>query len=99
MAYADSFRIKNSIAAINILNANILDVSNVDQNTKVTIHERVCSSLPPYYIDWFEISYPNVTLNQDDGPFCLQYMNEIQGTQPYVKKCNRLLDAMSTIIE
>ena len=45
------------------LNDRILDVSNAFQNKNVPIHERVCVSPPHYYLDWFEISYPNVPLN------------------------------------
>ena len=51
------------------LTASILDVSNAFQDTHVTIHERVCVSPPPYYLDWFERSYPNIPLNIEDGPF------------------------------
>ena len=54
---------------MDILTARILDVSNAFQNTNVPIHERVCVSPPPYYLDWFKISYPNVPINRDDGPF------------------------------
>ena len=79
--------------------ARILDVSNAFQNTNVPIHEIVCVSPPPYYHDWFEISYPNVPLNRDDGPFCLQCMNGIQGTKPAGRQCNRLLDAVVKILE
>ena len=43
------------------------------------IHERVCVSPSPYYLDWFENSYPDVPLNRDDGTFCIQYMNGILG--------------------
>ena len=50
---------------------------NAFQNTNVLNNERVCVSLPPYYLNWFEISYPNVPLNRDDGPFFLQCMNGI----------------------
>ena len=64
------------------LTASILDVSNAFQNTNVPIHEIFCVSPPPYYLDWFERSYPNVPLNRYDGPFCLQCMNGIQGTKP-----------------
>ena len=64
---------------MHILTARILDVSNAFQNTNVPIHERVCVSPPPYYLDWFKRSYLNVTLNRDDGPFFLQCMNGIQG--------------------
>ena len=64
------------------LTAIILDVSNVFQNKNVPIHERVCVSPQLYYINWFEISYPNFPLNRDDGPFGLQFMNGIQGTTP-----------------
>ena len=81
------------------LTARILDVSNAFQNTNVPIHERVCFSPPPYYLDWFEISYPNIPLNRDDGPFFLQCMNGIQVTKPAGIQCNRLLDAVVTIIE
>ena len=61
------------------LTAMILYVSNAFQNTNVTINERVCVIPPPYYLDWFERSYPNIPLNQDYGLFYLQYMNGIQG--------------------
>ena len=50
------------------ITTRILDVSNAFHNTNVPIHERVFVSPQPYYIDCFEISYPNVTLNRDDGP-------------------------------
>ena len=63
------------------LTARILDVSNAFQNTNVPIYERVCVISPPYYVDWFEISYLNVPLNQDEDPFCLQLMNGIMGTK------------------
>ena len=53
---ADSFRIKISITAMYRLTDRILDISNEFQNTNFPIHERVCVSSPPYYIDWFEIS-------------------------------------------
>ena len=78
MAHAESFRTNTDITSIHRLIDRILDVINSFQNIDVTIHEIVCVSLPPYYFDWFEISYPNVPLNRDDGPFFLQCMNEIQ---------------------
>ena len=81
------------------LTASILEFSNAFQNTNVPIHERICVSQLPYYIDWFEISYLNVPLNQYDGPFYLQRMNGIQGKNPYGRKWNRLFDAVVTIIE
>ena len=81
MAHDDSFIINIAIASMHRLTARILDVSNAFQNTNVPIHERVCVIPPPYYLDWFEIFHPNVPLNLDDGPFCLQCMNVIQGTK------------------
>ena len=99
MAYYDSFIINIAIASMHRLTARILDVSNAFQNTNVPIHERVCVSPPPYYLDWFERSYPNVPLNRDDGPFCLQCMNGIQGTKPAGRQWNRLLDTVVTILE
>ena len=81
------------------LAASILDVSNAFQNTNVPIHERVCVSRPPYYLDWFKRSYPNVPLNRDGGPFCINCMNIIQGEKPSGIKLNILLDAVITILK
>ena len=99
MAHDDSFRINISIASMDRLTASILYVSNAFQNTNIPIHERFYVSPPPYYIDWFEISYPNVPLNRNDGPFCLQCMNGIHGTNLAGGKWNRLLDAVVTILK
>ena len=81
------------------LNARILDVSNSFQNTNFTIHERVCVIPPPYYLEWFERSYPNVPLNQDDGQFFLLCMNGFQGTKPAGRQWNRVLDEVATILK
>ena len=43
--------------------------------------------------------YPNVPINRDDGPFCPQCMNGIQGTNPAGRQWNRLLDTVVTILE
>ena len=84
---------------MHIVTASILDVSNAFQYTNVPIHEIICVSPPPYYIDWFERYYPNVNLNRDDGPFFLQCINWIQGTKPAGRQRNRLLDAVVTILK
>ena len=84
---------------MHILTSMILDVSNAFQNKNVPIHEIVCVSPPPYYLDWFEISYSSVTLNQDEGTFCLQCIHGIQGTKPAGRQRNRLLDAVVTILK
>ena len=99
MAHDDSFIINIAIAYMHRLTSSILDVSNAFQNTNVPIHERFSVSPPPYYIDSFERSYPNFPLNRDDGPFCVQCMNVLQGTKPAGRQCNRLLDAVVTILE
>ena len=98
MEHAGSFKINIAIASMHRLTARILDVSNAFQNKNVLINERVCASTPTYYLDWFERSYPNIPLNRDDGPFCLQCMNVIQGTKPDGIQWNRLIDALVTII-
>ena len=99
MAHADSFRINTDITSMHRLTGSILDVSNAFQNTNVPIHEIVCVSPPPYCLDWFERSYPNVPLNRDDGPFFLQCMNGIQKTKPAVIQWNILLDAVVKILK
>ena len=77
VAYADSFKINIVIAAMYRLTSRILNVSNKFHNKNVPINERFFVSPPPYYLDCFESSYPNFTINRDDGPFCLKCMNEI----------------------
>ena len=62
-AHADFFRIKIYISDMHRLTARILDISNSFQNKNVSIHERVCASPPPYYIDWFKKSYTKIPLN------------------------------------
>ena len=84
---------------MHIITATILDVSDSFQNTNLTIHKRLYVSPPPYYLDWFEKYYPNVSLNRDEGPFCLQCMNGIQGKTPAGQQCNKLLDAVVTILK
>ena len=63
MAHADSFRINISIVYMHTLTARILDVSNALQIKNVPIYEKFCVSIPPYYLDLFEIYYPNFPLN------------------------------------
>ena len=99
LAHADSFRIKIAIESIHRLTDRILDVSNAFQYTNVSIHKKVCVSPTPYYLKWFERSYPNVILNWYDGLFCLQCMNGIQGTNLAGRQWNRLLDAVVTILK
>ena len=82
MSHAELLTINIDIAAMNRLAARVLDASNVFQNKNFPIHKRVCVSTPPYYLEWFEISYPNFPLNRDNGPLLLQCMNGIQGTKP-----------------
>ena len=78
--HAESLRINIDIANMNRLTTIILNVSNTFQNKKVSNHERFCVIPPPYYLDWFEKYYPNVTINIDDVQFFIQCMNGTQGT-------------------
>ena len=98
MAHDDLFSINIAIVDMHRLTARILYVSNVFQNKHVSLHERVCVSPPPYYIYWFERSFPNVPPNLDDDNFCLQCMNKIQVTKPAGRKWNRLIDEVVTMI-
>ena len=99
MANDDSLRTKIAISDMHRLTYGILDVSNAFQNKKFPIHYRIFFSPPPYNINWFEISYPNVSLNRDDGPFFPPCMNGIQGTKPAGQQWNILLDAVVTILK
>ena len=69
VSHSDSFRININIAAMHIITARILYVSNDFQNTNFPFHEIFCVSPPPDYLNWFEKSYPDVPLDRDDGPF------------------------------
>ena len=71
-----------AIADMHRLTTRVLDGINVIKNTNVTINEIFCFSPPPYYVYWFERSYPNIPINQYIGPFCLQCMNGVQGKKP-----------------
>ena len=81
MEHADSFIINIAIVAMHRLTDRILYVSDSFHNTNVTIHEKVCVSKPPYYLDRFERFYPSVPLNICDGPFVLQCLNGIKEKQ------------------
>ena len=82
---------------MNFLTDRILDVINDLQNTNATIHEHVCVSPPPYYMDWLKKSYPIIPINIYDDLFCLQCMNGIQGKKPYIIQWNRFIDALVTM--
>ena len=99
MAHADSLRININIEDMHRLIVIILYVSNSFQNTNFPINERVCVSPQPYYLDCFEISYPNVTFNRDGGKYCFQSMNLIKGTKLAGQKWNELIDAVITILK
>ena len=94
VAHVDYSRINIDIADIHRLADRILDVINIFQNKNVPINEILCVSPPTYYLYWFERSYPNVPLNQDYGPFCIQCTNGIQEEKPTGLKWNQLLDAV-----
>ena len=99
MVHADSYRINISIADIHILATRILDVGNSFHNKNSSIHKIVGFSSSPYYLEWFERSYPNGTLNRYEGPFFLQCMNRMQVTKPSRGQCNILLYAVVTVIK
>ena len=99
VAHADLFIINISIVGMNRLTAMILDFSNSFHNKNFPIHKIVCVITTPYYLEWFEISYPNVPLNIYYGPFFLQCMNVIQGTKQSGRKWNIILDVVVTIIK
>ena len=65
----------------------------------VPVNKRVCVSPPPYYLDWFEVSYPNVPLNWDEDQSCLQYIKKPRKKNPTGRQHNQLLDAVVTIIK
>ena len=89
VTHSDSFRTNIFIATIHRLTTRIWDV----------INEIVCVIPTPYYLECLEKHYPNVSINRDDGSFCIQCMNGIQGTKPSRRKWNRILDAVVTMMK
>ena len=74
-------RINIYIEAMHRITAIILDVINVLPNINVPIHKRFCVIPLPYYMGWFEISYPSITINKYYGQLFLKIMNGIHGTK------------------
>ena len=58
VVHSDSFIFEISIADIHRLTARILYISNAFNNTYFPIHEIVCVSPPPYYLNWFKYLTP-----------------------------------------
>ena len=71
MTHTNSFIINIYIADMHRLTYRILDISNEFHDKNVPIHERFCVSIPTYDLDWFDISYLNVPLNEYEGTFFL----------------------------
>ena len=99
MANNNSFRINIAITAIHKLTDRILDVGNAFQNTIFSIYKILYVITPPYYLEWFEKYHPNVPLNQYYGSFPPQCMNINQVTKIDGQQCNRILDAVVTIVK
>ena len=54
ISHADSFSINVAISEIHRLITRVLDVINDFQNKIYPVKERVCITLPLYYLDWFD---------------------------------------------
>ena len=69
VAHTNSFNINIAVLSMHILTVIILDVINAFHNPIFSILQIVCAIIPPYYLDCFETSYPNVPLDWDNGKF------------------------------
>ena len=88
---ARGFRTILAIAASDSLTLGTLDVRNAFQNTQRSVSERVLLTPPPFYLEWFNLRYPHLSISRDDGPFCLQAVNGIQGTKDIGRVWNIVL--------
>ena len=95
VSYSDLFGVNIPIAPMHRITTIILDVSNDFHNTDYPIHERVFVILQPYYLDWFEKTYPYIPLNQDYIHLFLKCVHIIQGTRQEVRQYNQLLGYLS----
>ena len=56
------------------------DCSNVFQCTyEPDPHKRIWCYLPPFYLQWWNLRYPNDTIDPTQGPYTMQAAQNIQG--------------------
>jgi hypothetical protein len=93
VASIDSIRLLLNLAAASGLLISILDISNAFQNSIIfDASERVYLSLPPLYLDWFRMQWPDYhlpSLNIKD--LVIQCLKCIQGTKDAGQRWYKLL--------
>jgi hypothetical protein len=93
VASIDSIRLLMNLAAASGLLISILDISNAFQNSIIfDASERVYLSLPPLYLDWFHMQWPDYhlpSLNIKD--LVIQCLKCIQGTKDAGQQWYKLL--------
>ena len=58
--------------------------------------KRIWCYLPPYYLQWWNLRYPNDTIDPTTGPFAMQAAQNIQGTPHAGNRWKNNLDAQLT---
>ena len=91
IAVGDSIRICLAFSAEHGLTLYIIDIHNAFQNTLFNINECVYMHLPPYYLQWFKMYYPNYKLPSTKTFYILQSIHAIQGTKPAGKQWHDMI--------
>ena len=96
ISHADSFGENIAITTMNRLNTRILMLVNIYRIHIFPFMKESMSIHHPIICTCFKI-LTQCHLNQYDGPFFLQCMNLIQGTELSGQYCNMILDGVVTI--
>ena len=78
---SDSIRVCVAFGASMNMNTYSLDIGNAFQNTLVPLLQRIYVRCPPFYIEWFEQTYPHHKLPPMKTCYVLQAVHAIQGSK------------------
>ena len=94
IAVIDSCRIVIAIASRYGLIIFITDIKNAFQTTLLHPSERIYLHLPPYYLQWFNETYPTHRLPPAKTIYILQSIHAVQGTKPAGRQWNDQITAL-----
>ena len=81
---ADRMRFNLAILAYFYMWISVVGIVNFFQNTIRDTKEKDYMHLPPYYLEWFNFTYPNVKVTLDKGRLVVQLFNVCQVSETRV---------------
>ena len=88
----DSLRFTVAVSAFYTLWLSVADVVNCFQNTMRDENDRICMSLPPHYLEWFKLRFPNIPLPDTKEKLIIRLFNVCQGSADAGKRWNNLFN-------